>query len=165
MLERIPLTKAMAAELLKARKAAGISQYALADELGWVRSKVKRLELGEVESIAKKDYDALMGLLKGVTPKNGARKAPETVAAPRKPRRKAVQGSQLFDSVNPITNRRSKLKFFRVRLARDTMLEDLLSQMIALKDVRGTINGVEHHQSQGPEFKKGEKVVIAIYPS
>jgi transcriptional regulator with XRE-family HTH domain len=161
MSERIPLTRVMAEGLLKARKAAGLSQYTLAEKLGWVRSKIKRLELGEVESILKKDYKTLMDLLEGRAPSNGVKPRKKAAAS----RKKAVQASRLFDIVDPIKNRRSRLRFFRVRLAREMSVDDLISQTVALKDVRGTINGVEHTQSQGPKFRKGEKVVIAVFPS
>ena len=80
---RVPFTSKNASGLRKMRKQRGLTQYQLAEKLGWVRSKIKRLEKHEVSSIHEDDLVALANALKI---------KPDPPKPSRKKKTKAVKG-------------------------------------------------------------------------
>ena len=64
MTDRVVLSSNQAADLLTLREAKGISQYDLAERAKMTRSKIKRIEKGEVQTISQVDYDTLTEILR-----------------------------------------------------------------------------------------------------
>ena len=156
MMERVQLTRSMATQLLKKRQAAGMSQYELADQLGWVRSKIKRIEKAEVSSIDAQDLTQLERVLDRVKDR-----VPSPTAVPGK----IGNSTGCFSNPKPVKRRMFKnLKFFEVSMTKQVQPGSLLGSRIELGGVRGHINGVEATQDQYP-LREGDQVVIAIWPS
>lgn len=65
MSDRIPLTKDVSEDLLSMRLRKGLSQYTLAAKADMTRSKIKRIEKGEAQTISQDDYDSLVLILAG----------------------------------------------------------------------------------------------------
>ena len=60
---RVKLPKHIANDLRKLRERSGLTQYELADQSGLTRSKIKRIEKGEVSTIVQKELDKIMSIL------------------------------------------------------------------------------------------------------
>jgi transcriptional regulator with XRE-family HTH domain len=80
---RVNFTKKDAHALCRMRKAREMTQYELAEALGWPRSKIKRLEKHEVKSIEENDLAAIMGMLNAPKPSGGKPKADKGRPKPR----------------------------------------------------------------------------------
>jgi len=171
---RVPLTKKMVNTLQVARKGAGLSQYVLADRLGWKRSKIKRLEKGEVGTIEDADYRAFLGCCV----ENGAnrreiRKEATRTAAVKRPGGAELRGavSSYFTKVRMLPSRgKSCLEFVRVTLTKDLPDHmDVLEKRVHVKASRlekwtsRTVIGLEFAQEQLP-LKKGMTVDLALHP-
>jgi len=155
---RTTLTKNLALEIMKSRKSQGLSQYELADKLGWVRSKIKRLEKGEVLSIAEEDLAALARTLRW-----GRGISSSAPTASSKTVKSANASS--FKLLGPVSRVRTKLKYFRVEFLHPVKVRELLGLQVAFPTARGAIHGIEHTTKQGRIFEKGEQTIIAVYPS
>lgn len=156
MTNRIPLTKALASQLLKKRRDAGVSQYELADQLGWVRSKIKRIEKAEVASIETQDLSQLERALGNVK---------DMVPSPTRAPGKIGNSTGCFSDPKPVQRRMFKnLKFFQVSMTKQVQPGSLLGSRIELQGVRGRVQGVEATQDQYP-LREGDQVVIAVRPS
>jgi transcriptional regulator with XRE-family HTH domain len=160
---RVTLTKKKAQELFRAREATGKSQYEVAEELGWVRSKIKRLEKAEVKTILEEDLQTLEEYL-------GVQESSSKEGAPVKKRssRKVIsmfKAEDLFSNVLHLPERTTgkNLQFFEVTMAKTMSAEDLHRvREIELLGVMGSINGVENSQSQVP-IPAGDRVVIMLW--
>lgn len=88
MSDRVALSDDQAADLLARRETQGLSQYELAERADMTRSKIKRIEKGEVQTISQTDYDTLLEIL-GPKPKPKKRSngASHQVSATRESRR------------------------------------------------------------------------------
>ena len=75
MPQRVPLTPQLASTLRDLRRKAGLSQYTLAEKTGLTRPKIKRIERGEIETVAGADYDALVRVLGPTKGRRGRRQA------------------------------------------------------------------------------------------
>jgi len=180
---RVKLTKKMAETIRKTRAAVNVSQYELADALGWVRSKIKRLEKAEVATIGVEDLMMLENVFqlqwdqkvdfnvqesssnKAVPAKGSSKK---TVLSPteKKSSSKTKMGA-LFSSVRHLPERKLGLKssqvFFEVTVVKTMTAEELLGvRRIELLGVEGSINGVENTQNQIP-IRAGDRVVIMLW--
>lgn len=60
---RVKLPKHIANDLRKLRERSGLTQYQLADQSGLTRSKIKRIEKGEVSTIVQQELDKIMSIL------------------------------------------------------------------------------------------------------
>jgi len=67
MNDRIHLTKDESENFLSLRLRQSLSQYTLATRTGLTRSKIKRIEKGEAQTISQSDYDTMMLVLAGST--------------------------------------------------------------------------------------------------
>lgn len=164
MTNRIPLTKALASQLLKKRRDAGVSQYELADQLGWVRSKIKRIEKAEVASIETQDLSQLeraLGNVQGGAAVSVSRAKPVIAHLAGK----IGNSTGCFSDPKPVQRRMFKnLKFFQVSMTKQVQPGSLLGSRIELQGVRGRVQGVEATQDQYP-LREGDQVVIAVRPS
>lgn len=169
---RIELTKKMAQQIYDARMDADISQYELANELGWVRSKIKRLEKGEVQSIEESDWDRLIEALdvKEYSPRRGVTRSRRDNVIPLHtgvlPEVGEATTSQkkLFTRVKRISRGgvyRNQV-FFRVTMKKELPVEDLLCQVLEIDGLLGAIHGVENREDQDP-LKAGDSVVIMLW--
>lgn len=70
---RVKLPKHIANDIRKLRERSGLTQYELADQAGLTRSKIKRIEKGEVSTIVQKELDAIMQILAIPSKRNSPR--------------------------------------------------------------------------------------------
>lgn len=154
---RTKLTKAKAQQLLQAREMARISQYELAKKLGWVRSKIKRLEKGEVQSIEEEDLKRLEEVL-GLSNSDNV-----IVLEPLKSRGVFKEGLP-FDVVKKEERHvgGDNQVFFRVRMTTKMKPADLLRRTVEIHGYEGAIHGVESLKSQG-SLKIGDEVLIMLW--
>jgi transcriptional regulator with XRE-family HTH domain len=171
---RKKLTERQTGILLRARTRAGMSQYALADVLGWPRSKVKRLEKGEVKTISLEDLRAWKGAtsrspnVQELAPQGGVlarkKRSSEGGGGARKKRSSHVGNIvNWFELVKKESRRSGKnQRFFRVVLKQQLNPEQLLGRVATLHGVTGIIHGVENDRTQVP-IKAGDQVVIMLW--
>lgn len=161
---RVELTESMATRLMEARELAGLSQYHLADDLGWVRSKIKRIERAEVQTVGEEDLRRITKKLnvdftkKAAAPKRRASPGPE-------PKKKAAAAPFKVEEVfSRVTQKRSEtnLVYFQVTMRKEMDPMDLIGRDTKLGGVKGRINGVEHTKEQNP-LKRGDRVVIMLF--
>jgi len=164
---RVALTKKMAEELLHARERASKSQYEIADELGWVRSKIKRIEKAEIKTIDEADLKQLAQLLgvKDLSTKRLSSKKRSTSSGAKVISLFKVKG--LFTKVRHLPLRSlaggKNVLFFEVTMAKDMTAEQLLEvRKVDLLGVTGSINGVENTQDQNP-IRAGDRVSIMLW--
>jgi transcriptional regulator with XRE-family HTH domain len=153
---RVELTKSRAASLLAGREALGMSQYALADALGWPRAKIKRLERGETVTIQESDLLALEAMFAGGRP------VPQK--APKVPRKKWGSTDKLFTRVKRLPRQRGSENtvFFRVRMKVEIHPDQLSGRHLDLEGVKGCVHGVAHTKRQVP-LRVGDEVVIMLW--
>ena len=164
---RIKLTKNKAQELLRARERAGKSQYEVADSLGWVRSKIKRIEKAEIQSI---DEDDLKQLEQFLSVKESSSKKAESATKSSEKGGKLLtmfKSDKLFTKVRHLMDRHQARTlnqvFFEVTMGKAMSAEELLNvRKVELLGVVGSINGVENTQDQDP-LRPGDRVVIMLW--
>lgn len=161
---RVKLTKTKAEQLRVARARLGLSQYELADEFGWVRSKIKRLEKCEVQSIEKDDLERLEKRL-GVKESNGPRVEVKIKKA-RSSRGNVVSlfGGKTFESVQFLPGRTNgnNCAFFRVKMARQVDVDSLMGTPLELAGYSGKVHGIENMIDQDP-LRPGDVTVIMLW--
>lgn len=168
---RVKLTKKKAAEFVAARTKRELSQYELADKLGWPRAKVKRIEKGEVATIDEIDLRQLCRALGVQEPSNV--KEPKTKRAGSKKRSKAerkkvvsiFEEGRLFTKVYHLVERngQSNQVYFEVTMAKEISPDALCRvRSVELLGVTGSINGVENSVAQDP-IPAGDRVVIMLW--
>lgn len=159
---RIKLTKDRATALLEARTQAGVSQYELADRLGWVRSKIKRLEKGEVQSIEEVDLE----LLEAELNVQESSKPREVVSKPRSSDNVVpmFKRGELFTRVQWVPRRveGQNQVFFRVKMKTQVDVDALLGTPLELMGYAGRVHGVENAVGQDP-LRPGDSVVIMLW--
>lgn len=159
---RVALTKKRADELKTARIRAGKSQYELANELGWVRSKVKRLEKGEVRTISEEDLKALERRLRSHPDVKEVR-IPRGDGGERPGNAKA---EEFFERVELLDRQASpggrNCAFFRVRMKESMLVSALDRVEFTLLGYKGAVHGVENAVDQ-PVLRKGDVVVIMLW--
>lgn len=155
MTNRIPLTKKLTQELLRSRKDLGFSQYELANKLGWVRSKIKRIEKAEVSTVDEGDLKALDDVL-GTTSVQGAapKKRISKVPFSKVPFSKAVRKRK--------NSRYKNQAFFTVTLREDRVPEELIGLEFECDGIRGPIHGVESTQTQ-KLIRAGERILVMLW--
>ena len=159
MSERTELTKKLARQLKSARNVKGLSQYELADALGWPRSKIKRIEKAEVQTIGVKDLKELRAVLFAA----GVKKNELDVKEPVKTSAKKVKLPRLFRTIERLDRKMGDhLIFFRVEMAVVAKPEELLEGIVMHKGVKGAIHGVENTVEQDP-LKPGHVLDIAVW--
>lgn len=134
-----------------------MSQYELAAKLGWVRSKIKRLEKGEVASIDEEDLEAIEKEL-GISSSDNV-----IVLEPKKPRGARKIGlpfSVLQKEERAVAG--TNQVFFLVRMKTTMRAEDLLTRNVKLLGYEGAIHGVENSRDQEP-LKPGDEFVIMLW--
>lgn len=141
---RTPLTKAKAQQLLSARTRSGLSQYELAAKLGWVRSKIKRIERAEVSSIVADDLRRLESAI-GLDPTPSAEENEDVVV--------------LLGEVRPATPHQM---FVRARVMVSTPPHELLGYQVHEAGHTRAVHGVEHATTQDP-LKPGDEVVLMLW--
>jgi transcriptional regulator with XRE-family HTH domain len=182
---RIALTPKMANSLRDARIAKGMSQYQLAEQLGWVRSKIKRLEKHEVLTIPQEAHEKMLRILGTHAP---PATPPKTAPQPKAPKASSVKkadpsslkGVPLlikigkgaaspapFTVLRTVPRRATALRYIKVRFEQPFSLEDLVSARVILatdESQQYSINGVEYRVRQGPVFKPGDVMVLGFFP-
>lgn len=141
---RVHLTKKKAEGLKAARVQAGKSQYELANELGWVRSKIKRLEKGEVQTIDESDLKALEQKLAAHPDVQEVKIFREGIGKAR-----SSSKSEFFEEVAYLADREASpggvnCAFFRVRMRKTMIVRELMGVELELEGRRGRIHGIEH---------------------
>lgn len=169
---RVKLKVQKALELAEARKRKGLSQYELADQLKWPRSKIKRIEKAEVLTIEEKDLKKLCKRLGVKVPSNVLEPAQKKALSKKRSSRKSNVVSMfkeegLFTNVFHLVDRTGwkNQVFFEVTMAKEMKAEELLRVgSIELLGVTGSINGVENTIDQNP-LRYGDRVVIMLWGS
>ena len=160
---RVNLTKSKAQELLRARERSGKSQYELASELAWVRSKIKRIERAEIANIDEEDLTALERVL-DVKESKKARVGKRPKVIKLFPGSTKVEG--LFTKVVRQHHRQKphfeNQVFFLVTVRSTWHPDNLLGLEVELEGLQGTIHGVEHRGDQVP-IRAGERVPIMLW--
>ena len=163
---RVKLTKTKAEQLRVARARLGVSQYELADEFGWVRSKIKRLEKCEVQSIEKDDLERLEKRL-GVKESGGPRvevKVKKTRSSKSGNVVPLFDGRKTFESVQFLPGRTNgnNCAFFRVKMARQVDVDTLMGTPLELAGYSGKVHGIENMVGQDP-LRPGDVTVIMLW--
>ena len=169
---RIKLTKNKAQELLRAREGSGKSQYEVADALGWVRSKIKRIEKAEISTIDEDDLvqlERFLNVQESSSKKAPAKKTPVTSSEKGAQIISMFKPDKLFSKVRHLLDRHTEKTrnqvFFEVTMAQQMSAEELLNvRKVELLGVTGSINGVENTQDQTP-LRAGDRVVIMLWGS
>ena len=163
------LTEKLATELKRRRVRAKLSQYKLAEVLGWPRSKVKRLEKAEVKTISMEDIRAW----KGATSRTSNVQESASERGNPTPKKRSSSGGGVARG-SSITNwfelvrkeERSgifkNLRFFRVVSKRKVEGEKLLGRRAVFHGVDGHIHGVENDITQVP-IQVGDEFVLALW--
>ena len=165
---RVKLTKKMAGAIRKARTQAKVSQYALADSLGWPRAKVKRLELGETKTIDEEDLKRLEQTLNVQESSSKKADVPKKRSSSSKPGGKIIsmfKAEALFNKVRYLREKGvgGNQVYFEVTMAKDMTADQLLGiRKVELLGVTGSINGVENTQDQNP-LRAGDRVAIMLW--
>lgn len=167
---RVPLTKKLANTLRRARVETGMSQYELATKLGWVRSKIKRIEKAEVISIPASDLEALQQKLLNGASEEGYEDAPEATPVEKAPKPKPKpstwwRADGWFQSVKHQKRSASQLDYFEVDLKKPMSVKELQNACLSINGVKGRVIGVEYNSDQGPNFTTGERIVLALFPA
>jgi transcriptional regulator with XRE-family HTH domain len=151
MSDRTPLTQKLARKLKAARNVKGLSQYELADELNWPRSKIKRIEKAEVKTVDVEDLTKLEGVL-----------FVKSVKEPVKTGSKPVKTGMFRSSTKLDRTMGPHLKFVRVEMAVVARPGELLGERVMFGDIQGAIHGVENSAEQDP-LKPGHVLDLAIW--
>lgn len=160
---RIKLEVKKALELADARGKSGLSQYELADELGWPRSKIKRIEKAEVQTIEEEDLKSLEEVLDvkdlgrtrvevTVKKKRGAEVVP------------LFRRGELFERVQLLPARLTgdNCAYFRVKMAKQVDVDSLMGTPLELAGYSGKVHGIENVGRQD-QLRPGEVLVIMLW--
>jgi len=147
---RIKLKVQQALELARARKKKGLSQYELAEQLGWPRSKIKRIEKAEVQSIEEEDLKTLRKKL------NVKESATKRASSKKRSSRKKEKSDR---SKGPRTDNQ---RLFLVKMLQGMKPEELIGEPMRAGGVSGHIHGVENTKDQDP-LKAGDEVVLMMW--
>lgn len=153
-MERVPFTRKHARAVRRGREARGATQYELAEELGWPRSKIKRLEKHEVVSIVREDLAALTAAL-DVGGADGERGAPKIDEVPNAV---AIDVGR-EDTTREIPN----VRFFEVVFREETSSAALRGAELRHDGVTYRVHGVEHETANGGVFVPGDQAVLLLW--
>lgn len=177
---RIDLNLTEAANIKKARMAKGFSQYQLAEQLGWVRSKVKRIEKFEVSTIERADLESLWRVLDGsfvkgckteevqqelsfcAASKSSSDMGEEPERKICRPVREGV-AEDLFTNVYFVPRRMGvNQAFFKVTMKKGMKPDQLLRTKVAILGYEGVVHGVENDTMQDP-LRAGDQVILMLW--
>lgn len=161
---RIKLEVKKALELADARGKSGLSQYELADELGWPRSKIKRIEKAEVQTIEEGD---LKRLEEALDVKDLGRTRVEVTIKKKKRGADVVplfRRGELFERVQfmPARLTGDNCAYFRVKMAKQVDVDSLMGTPLELAGYSGKVHGVENVGGQD-QLRPGEVLVIMLW--